>query len=64
MKRREIVKAAKILVAHDGAHKVLEFGMELFLNSCPNDDPRYPYREEIVTEACRQAYRVLDFLDV
>lgn len=64
MKRREIVREAKLLIAHDGAFRVLEFGMELFLNSCPSDDPRYPYREKIVEEAGRQADRVLDFLGI
>ena len=62
MKRREIIREAKLLVAHNGSYKVLEFGMELFFNSCPSDDPRYPFAEEIVNEACAQAYRVIDFL--
>lgn len=62
MGRREIVKAAKQLVAHDGPFRVLEFGSELLNNVCVPDDPRYPHREEILQEACRQAIRVLDFL--
>lgn len=64
MKRREIIHEAKRLVAHSGAYNVLEFGEELFLNYCPNDDPRYPFAEEIVEEACKQAYRVIDFLKI
>lgn len=62
MKRRQIVEAAKDLVAHEGAFRVQEMGMELFMGSCPNDDPRFPYRLEIVTEAHVQAERVLKFL--
>lgn len=62
MKRREIIQEAKKMVAHSGAFNVLEFGTELFFNYCSTDDPRYPFAEEIVEEACKQSYRVLDFL--
>lgn len=64
MNKREILKEAKRLVAHHGAYGVLDNGMEFFIGSCPSDDPRYPFAEEIVDESYRQAYRVLDFLGV
>lgn len=62
MKRTEIIDEAKWLVLLHGPFRVLERGGEAFDSACPPDDPRWPYRTEILAEAVRQARRVYAFL--
>ena len=64
MKRREIITAAKQMVARHGPSNVLEFGEELFRNYTSADMPEWPHKEEILAEAVTQAWRVYDFLGV
>lgn len=61
MKRSQIIDAARHLVLDSGPANVLEFGHEMFENSCPRDDPRWAHREAIVAEAYKQADRVYRF---
>ena len=62
MKRREIIRAAKMMVIYHGPSNVLEFGEELFDNNTNRDMPEWPHKEEIIAEAVIQAERIYDFL--